>query len=61
MIEQKREIEMVRPAEAARVLGVSPYTLSAWADRGLIRVVTLPTGHRRYFRQEIEALAKGGR
>lgn len=48
--------------EAARALGVSPETLRRWADAGRIRVVVLPSGHRRFYVDDIRAMlhARGG-
>lgn len=46
------------PREVALVLGVSTRTVSRMADSGQLHPVTLPSGHRRYDRAEVEALAK---
>lgn len=35
-------------SQAAKRLGVSQNTLRAWADNGLISVVKLPSGYRRF-------------
>jgi len=44
------------PGQAARVLGVSPRTVSRWADEGrLTHIVTLG-GHRRFLREDVEDL-----
>jgi len=46
------------PGQAARMLGVSPRTVSRWADEGrLTHLVTLG-GHRRFLREEIEAIGQ---
>lgn len=45
--------------EAARRLGVSVETVRRWADAGRIRVVVLPSGHRRFYASDIEALLDG--
>lgn len=42
--------------EASRALGVSPETLRRWADRGLIRVMTLPSGHRRFYIKDVQSI-----
>jgi excisionase family DNA binding protein len=42
--------------EAARRLGVHQKTLRAWANRGLVRHVKLPSGHRRFVEADIEGL-----
>lgn len=49
------------PGEAARKLHVSTKTLTRMADRGIVAAVTLPSGHRRYFRSSIDGLASRGR
>lgn len=48
------------PGEAADMLGVSTTTLATWALKGRVRAVTLPSGHRRYVREDIETLARTG-
>ncbi len=40
--------------EAARILEVSPKTVSRWADKGLIPCVTTLGGHRRFLRSTVE-------
>ena len=44
--------------EAARMLEVSPKTVSRWADRGLIPCVTTLGGHRRFLRSTVEAIQR---
>lgn len=44
------------PGDAARMLGVTPKTLAAMSD---LHPIILPSGHRRYHRAEVEALAAG--
>lgn len=51
---------LMRPAEAARLLGVHPDTLARWADEGepeqiAKAAVRLPSGHRRYIARAIHA------
>jgi len=41
-------------SEAARLLGVHPSTLRAWADGGKLQVHRTPGGHRRFLLPEIE-------
>ncbi|MGI8552349.1 MAG: MerR family DNA-binding transcriptional regulator [Dehalococcoidia bacterium] len=43
-----KERELLTISEAAKRLGVSTNTMRAWADRGLVPVVKLPSGHRRF-------------
>ena len=44
--------------EAARMLEVSPKTVSRWADRGLIPCITTLGGHRRFLRSTVEAIRR---
>ena len=44
--------------EAARRLGVHQNTLRSWADKGLVRHVKLPSGHRRFTATEVERLRR---
>ena len=48
--------ERLMPGDAAKMLGVTTKTLGTM--RGLTPIV-LPSGHRRYRRSEVEALAVG--
>jgi len=41
-------------SEAARLLGVHPSTVRAWADGGKLQVQRTPGGHRRFLLPEIE-------
>lgn len=47
---------LLKPSEAARLLGVGPTTLARWARSGQITAVTTPGGQRRYRTGEIHAL-----
>ena len=40
------------------MLGVSVDTLRRWSDAGTVHPITLPSGHRRFRLDEIEALVK---
>ena len=44
--------------EAARMLKVSPKTVSRWADKGLITCVTTLGGHRRFLRSTLEQIQR---
>lgn len=48
---------LLTPGEAAHRLNVSPRTLSRWSDEGYVPVVVLPSGHRRFRVEDIDALA----
>ncbi|WP_430600294.1 hypothetical protein [Brevibacterium sp. K72] len=49
----------VPPGAAARIAFVTTKTLIRMAERGDIRSFTLPSGHRRYHREDLEAIAAG--
>lgn len=49
-------LKLLTIGQAAARLGVSVPTLRAWADKGLIKMVRLPSGYRRF--SEAEILAK---
>jgi len=53
------EEEFLRPAEAAKLLHVSPQTISRWAKEGRIGYVVTLGGHRRFRGSEIRQLADG--
>lgn len=46
------------PSEAAKLLMVSPITVRAWAQKGLLPSETTPGGHRRFLRESVEQFAK---
>ncbi len=48
------------PDEVARILGLSYYQLKRAIAAGWVRVVRLPSGHRRISRQDVEALLRQG-
>ena len=48
--------DLMRPAEAALLLGIHTKTLTRMALSGSIKSVLLPSGHRRYLRDDIDAL-----
>jgi excisionase family DNA binding protein len=49
--------EYLRPSEAAQLLHVSIKSLNRWADEGRVRCITTLGGHRRFPRDEIDAVA----
>ena len=52
---------MLRPAEAASLLGIHTNTLRRWSDRGLIRAYRISQrGDRRFRQEDIDAFLKGG-
>ena len=50
-------MELLKPAEAARELGVSYPTLKQWIYRGKVDSVKTPGGHHRVPRAEVDRLA----
>lgn len=52
-------MDELRPGEAARMCGVTPHTLIRWERLGLLVAVRTAGGHRRWCRDQIEALIKG--
>jgi len=44
--------------EVLSMLGISRSTLDRWAKDGTLNFFRLPSGHRRFFRSEIEAILK---
>ena len=68
MVESNHPSGLVRPEgewlslkDACRLLEVSDTTLRHWADSGYLRVYRTPGGHRRFLRQDVEALTKSAR
>ena len=51
--------ELLHPGDAAAMLKVAVRSLARMAERGDIDSITLPSGHRRYYRAQIAALAAG--
>lgn len=53
---------LLKPSEAARLLGVRPTTLASWARAGRLTAQVTPGGHRRYRAADIYAIieASGG-
>lgn len=56
---QNVTLDLIHPGEAAAMLKVAVRSLARMAERGDIESITLPSGHRRYHREEIQALATG--
>lgn len=42
--------------EAARELGVHVNTLRKWVDRGQVAAIVLPSGHRRFTRDQLDQI-----
>lgn len=56
MTNQPTQDEWVSPWDASKALGVSQRTVARLADRGDIRFIRTPGGHRRYAAAGIEAI-----
>ncbi len=50
--------EFLLPSEVATTLGVAPKTVTRWARMGLIPCVVTLGGHRRFRREDVEAVAR---
>jgi len=58
---QQRSDIYISPKEAASLLCVATWTLARWAEKGIIKAMRVnPRGERRYYREEIETIAKNG-
>ena len=45
-------------SQAAAELGIHPDTLRAWTDKALVPVTRLPSGYRRYSREQIDQIKR---
>ena len=52
-MEARQDPEILTIGEAARRLRISPKTLRAWCDQGLVEYYRLPSGYRRFTAQQI--------
>ena len=50
----------MKPEEVAELFGVGVRTVGRWAEDGLIAYIKLPSGHRRYYRKDVEWLLSHG-
>jgi len=57
----KKERKLLTSSEASAMLGVSKRTLYNWYKKGKLKYVRLPSGHKRYFRSEIETILKNNK
>ncbi len=53
-----KEPKLIPITKAAEMIGVHPNTLRSWADRGLVQMVKLPSGYRRFTLEEIERVRR---
>ena len=54
----EKEPRLLTITQAAARLGVHADTLRAWADKGMVPVVRLPSGYRRFHPEEIERVRR---
>ena len=57
--EHNEQDRYLKTAEAARILRVSPKTVSRWAKDGKLPHMVTLGGHRRFPASRIEAIARG--
>ena len=50
--------ELLTTAEAARIAGVGASSVKRWADQQVLRCVRTAGGHRRFYREDIEAFMR---
>lgn len=48
--------ELMTPAQVAKVLALDPKTVTRWARAGTVPCITLPSGHRRFRRSDVDRL-----
>lgn len=60
MLEPSLRVQWITPAEVARMLGVTPRTVSRWSDRGMVPCVWTPGGKRRFRTDDILRLIAEG-
>jgi len=46
---------LLTTAQVARRLGIHPATVRTWADRGWLRSLRLPNGHRKFREEDVRA------
>lgn len=51
--------ELMTPSEVAAILRVDAKTVTRWAERGLLRSIKTPGGHKRFYRTDIDAIVNG--
>ncbi len=57
MVSSSASAEYLTPGQAASLLHVSPKTLNRWAHEGRVPCIVTLGGHRRFRRDQIEAIA----
>lgn len=54
----QHSVRLLQLGDAARALGVSNWTLVRWSDAGLVPVLRLPSGRRRFRPEDLDALMR---
>lgn len=52
--------QTMTPGEVAKAFGVDPKTVSKYGKTGKLASIRTPGGHRRYSRQQVEHIMRGG-
>jgi excisionase family DNA binding protein len=52
--------QTMTPGEVSGAFRVDPKTVERWAKAGKLASIRTPGGHRRYSRQQVEAIMRGG-
>jgi len=50
----EERVKLLSVGQAAAAIGVSPNTLRAWVDKGLVPATVLPSGFRRFSPEQLE-------
>ena len=58
LVDDVAENEYLTPGQVARLLHVSPKTISRWAAQGLLPCLVTLGGHRRFRREDVEEVAR---
>ena len=56
LLDEKAMDELLMPKQVAALFGINRHTLQEWATTGKLRAVEITSGHRRYWRSDVESL-----
>jgi excisionase family DNA binding protein len=56
LLDEKASDELLMPKQVAALFGINRHTLREWATTGRLRAVEITSGHRRYWRSDVERL-----
>lgn len=56
-MQEKEKSHLMTPSEVAEVFRVDPKTVTRWAQAGRLDAIRTLGGHRRFNREQVEALA----